>query len=239
MRCGELKFSEKQLNRLCKQAKAEELRMIRQEVFEAVNCCDRERCRESLERLFQDKLKKCFDYYVLEENLVFLKRFYIQACEAYDIPVEEKRNQIFDYSRYPKLESLKNGIFTLFETCMDSENRHGRHYGRIVRECIQIIKANYGKADLSLPYIAEQLNISANYLSSVFKKEVHSNIVRYIMWLRIEKAKQLLCESCYHVGEISGMVGFENKRYFSECFKKETGYTPKEYRLQKSNKNLL
>ena len=64
-----------------------------------------------------------------------------------------------------------------------------------------------------------KLNISPKYLSSSFNKEVHSNIARYVIKLRIEKAKELLRDHRMNIGEIADAVGFENKRYFSQRFK--------------------
>lgn len=215
-----------------REAEPEEIRELRKQLFQAVNDCDKETCAEALEDLFLRKIKNSFDFYLLQENLVTLKRFYTQICNVYDIPMETDRNILFDGTRYPKIEQLKEAIQKAFFSCMDIDARKGQQYSRIVRECIQILKANYCRPDISLTYAAEQINISSSYLSSAFNREVQSNIARYIINLRMEKAKELLMDRRLNISEIAVAVGFENKRYFSEVFKKEMKMTPREFRQQ-------
>lgn len=215
-----------------REAEPEEIRELRKQLFQAVNDCDKETCAEALEDLFLRKIKNSFDFYLLQENLVTLKRFYTQICNVYDIPMETDRNILFDGTRYPKIEQLKEAIQKAFFSCMDIDARKGQQYSRIVRECIQILKANYCRPDISLTYAAEQINISPSYLSSAFNREVQSNIARYIINLRMEKAKELLMDRRLNISEIAVAVGFENKRYFSEVFKKEMKMTPREFRQQ-------
>lgn len=215
-----------------REAEPEEIRELRKQLFQAVNDCDKETCAEALEDLFLCKIKNSFDFYLLQENLVTLKRFYTQICNVYDIPMETDRNILFDGTRYPKIEQLKEAVQKAFFSCMDIDARKGQQYSRIVRECIQILKANYCRPDISLTYAAEQINISPSYLSSAFNREVQSNIARYIINLRMEKAKELLMDRRLNISEIAVAVGFENKRYFSEVFKKEMKMTPREFRQQ-------
>lgn len=212
------------------EAEPEEIRELGKQLFQAVNDCDKETCAEALRDLFLCKIKNSFDFYLLQENLVTLKRFYTQICNVYDIPMETDRNVLFDGTRYPKIEQLKEAIQEGFFSCMDIEARKGQQYSRIVRECIQILKANYCRPDISLTYAAEQINISPSYLSSAFNREVQSNIARYIINLRMEKAKELLMDRRLNISEIAVAVGFENKRYFSELFKQEMKMTPREFR---------
>ena len=54
--------------------------------------------------------------------------------------------------------------------------------------------------------------------------------MQYITFLRITRAKELLRSTDYSIQEISSMVGYENPLYFSRIFKKQTGYSPSEYR---------
>ena len=54
--------------------------------------------------------------------------------------------------------------------------------------------------------------------------------MQYITFLRITRAKELLRSTDYSIQEISPMVGYENPLYFSRIFKKQTGYSPSEYR---------
>jgi YesN/AraC family two-component response regulator len=78
--------------------------------------------------------------------------------------------------------------------------------------------------------IADDTNMSAVYLSRIFKEYTSESILDYMNRVKLEKAKELLTESSYTVNDISGKVGFINPKYFYTFFKKKTGVTPNEYR---------
>lgn len=54
--------------------------------------------------------------------------------------------------------------------------------------------------------------------------------VEYIREQRLKRAAQLLETSRYSITEITYMVGLNDSRYFSRCFKHSYGMTPTEYR---------
>lgn len=53
---------------------------------------------------------------------------------------------------------------------------------------------------------------------------------RYLLDLRIQKARRMLAETALDVGEIASRTGFEDRLYFSRRFKLETTLSPTEYR---------
>ena len=56
--------------------------------------------------------------------------------------------------------------------------------------------------------------------------------INYLISKRIEESKNLLCTTNYSIRDISTIVGFSNSSYFSQMFKKSTGLSPREYKLQ-------
>ncbi|MNG37452.1 HTH-type transcriptional regulator YesS [compost metagenome] len=55
---------------------------------------------------------------------------------------------------------------------------------------------------------------------------------QYLMHIRMESAKELLRTTERKAFEIADLVGFADPNYFSFCFKKQVGISPKEYRSQ-------
>ena len=98
-----------------------------------------------------------------------------------------------------------------------------------VQKAADYIKLNYSEK-ISIKEIADQLYLSPNYLSELFKKHTGKTISEYLTEYRLEKACQLLDHAEYRVGDVSGMVGIHDGRYFSNMFKKKYGMTPTEYR---------
>ncbi|WPU96090.1 helix-turn-helix domain-containing protein [Mucilaginibacter sabulilitoris] len=80
-------------------------------------------------------------------------------------------------------------------------------------------------------YIAEVLNLSPNYLSSLLKALTGLNTQQHIHEKLIEKAKEKLSTTSLSVSEIAYELGFEYPQSFSKLFKTKTQLSPVEFRL--------
>jgi len=94
---------------------------------------------------------------------------------------------------------------------------------------LEYIGRNYMRDDISLKSVSSAVNLTPTYFSSLFKKEIGMNFSEYLTNLRVEKAKELLCCTSKLISEISYEVGFADYRYFGQIFKKNTGYTPRDF----------
>ena len=104
-------------------------------------------------------------------------------------------------------------------------------YSPAVQKAILLIDLDLA-ADLSLSSLASEQNISAGYLSAIFKKETGKTVSEYIRERRIEYAEQLLATTHLQVQTVALHCGIMDSQYFSKLFKRHTGKTPKEYRDQ-------
>ncbi|WP_379134234.1 helix-turn-helix domain-containing protein [Paenibacillus sp. sgz500958] len=92
--------------------------------------------------------------------------------------------------------------------------------------------------ELTLSSLADMFHINETYLSGLFKQHVGITFSDYVTALRISKAEQLLRENELKLTDIAMLVGYSTSSYFSTCFKKSFGKSPKEYReeyLQQKN----
>ena len=85
---------------------------------------------------------------------------------------------------------------------------------------------------ITIEELADYLNISTNYLSKLFKKEMGLPVSKYIIKLKIEKAKNLLQYSDYSIIEIATYLSFASQSHFIQVFEKEMGITPHKYRMK-------
>lgn len=113
-----------------------------------------------------------------------------------------------------------------------------RHIARIraldsqrqAQEITRYIEENFGDTNLSIPEVCERFHISQTQLSLLFKREMGTSFLQYVLDQRIAHAKELLLGSGKKICEIALETGFEDPGYFSYCFKQRCGMTPKNYR---------
>lgn len=96
----------------------------------------------------------------------------------------------------------------------------------------RIIMRENSLAGISPEEVAQQINMGYSRFRKLFKEYTNVSPARFILELKLQKAKNTLLNSSLSVKEISYMVGYEDSTYFTAIFKKHTGYTPLTYRKQ-------
>ena len=113
------------------------------------------------------------------------------------------------------------------------DNAAGRQYRTMLKQAVAYIDSHFTDEELSLNRVAQEVNISANYLSAVFSQETGATFVEYLTSKRMELARTLLRTTDQRSGEIAAAVGYKDPHYFSFLFKKTQGCTPRDYRAGK------
>lgn len=100
----------------------------------------------------------------------------------------------------------------------------------IVEEIVRYTKKNYHK-ELTLTNLAKRFNYSHSYLGKKFRTEMEMGYNTFLDQIRVNQAKRLLENHSLFVYEIAEKVGYSNADYFHKKFKKVTGLSPKQYRI--------
>lgn len=124
---------------------------------------------------------------------------------------------------------LKNNVLHILE---EIRKKRRDSYSKIVADCIQYVRKEYGNMDLSLALLAEEFHVNPAYLGRIFRKETSVSFNEYLNNVRVEKAKELLVSTNYKGNELCKELGFSSYNYFYMVFKKFTGMNPIEYRNQ-------
>ena len=82
----------------------------------------------------------------------------------------------------------------------------------------------------TVSYCAEKLFISPNYLGDLLKRETGKSAQEQVQFKLINIAKEKIFDNGKSISEIAYELGFKYPQHFTRMFKKETGYTPNEYR---------
>jgi AraC-like DNA-binding protein len=97
----------------------------------------------------------------------------------------------------------------------------------------------YLTPSITVQDVANKLNTNSKYISQVINELYGQNFIDFVNSYRIEEAKKMLIDQKYKgysIIVISIESGFRSKSAFNSAFKKQTGCTPKEYRLMNEKK---
>ena len=83
---------------------------------------------------------------------------------------------------------------------------------------------------ISVPDIAKELNLNANYLLGLFHQCEKISLTDFIRREKMNLAKNLLAYSRYSSSEIATYLGFSSQSHMGKIFKEYTGMTPYQYR---------
>lgn len=83
--------------------------------------------------------------------------------------------------------------------------------------------------EITLNEVAEILNLSRSYLSTLFKKEVGISFTQYLIDFRLNRAIEILKLENLPLNSVAEMVGYPDYTQFSKIFKKYKGVSPKNY----------
>ena len=154
---------------------------------------------------------------------------FISLCEGlYEEFKEDKNTQILvGYVQIILGEALKS---------LKPLNKAETISSDLFSEVLKYISVHY-KEKITLQETSERFGISAEHLSRTFSKKLACPFTKYLHFLRVEEAKNLLTLSGKSVLEVAFESGFSDQRTFNRVFKEFTSLTPAEYRRTYQRKN--
>ncbi|MGN1266705.1 MAG: helix-turn-helix domain-containing protein, partial [Dorea sp.] len=103
----------------------------------------------------------------------------------------------------------------------------------LVQKVLQYIHEYYNQG-IKLEEIAQDLNVSEEYLSKQVRKETGKIFSAILREYKVEKVKKLLLGTSLKMHQIADMAGYSDAKYMSRDFKEEVGMLPSEYRKKNS-----
>jgi AraC-like DNA-binding protein len=94
---------------------------------------------------------------------------------------------------------------------------------------MKILEENY-RRPLGVEFYAEKLFMSARNLNLICQNIMNQSVSEMIETRKLTEAKNLLTTTQKSISEIGFELGYNEKSYFSNVFKKKTGQTPTEFR---------
>ncbi len=149
------------------------------------------------------------------------------------IPAQNAEQLISDYERMKKLFGFDGShaqLFSIFYSMLHRLSSDSVPYD--LRAALQLIKNEYNNVELTNSRLAEECNMSEVYFRKLFFRYFKTSPKQFVIDVRLQKAKQLLCEGGLSITAISEKCGFSNPYHFCRIFKQHTGSTPSEYRKE-------
>ena len=104
---------------------------------------------------------------------------------------------------------------------LNSENQ-------IIRRAQQYI-TDHLRDKLSVPLVAQMVDVSPSYLTALFHKNLQISPAEYIRRLKLQESKQMIRENSMTFTEIAAALQYSTVHHFSRQFKEKFGITPTEY----------
>ncbi|WP_138495898.1 response regulator [Paenibacillus pinistramenti] len=208
---------------------------LEQQLVRTIKLGDDDELLDMMDDLFSELIgsgKPYADYqlFLLEMLTVLVKTAKEQGADL-DAVFGDSSNGLAAIAMFTLAEDAKEwftGICLRLRSFIAADRQSG--YQRIVEDAKSYVKDHYMEEDMSIGRLCQHLHISTGYFSNIFKKETKMTFVAYLMSIRMEAAKELLMMSDLKAFEIAEKVGFSDPNYFSFCFKKSFGVSPKEFR---------
>lgn len=146
--------------------------------------------------------------------------------------VQRHFNDIIEYARMDaelgpfvgmaqSLKLLLSDVF-LIEDHYDKETRLFKKAHQYMMEHLN--------TTISLNDLATSLQISEVYVNKIFNHHANTSPIRYFITLKMDYAQQLLSMTAVSIKEVAHQLGYSDPYYFSRIFKKETDWSPSQYR---------
>ena len=143
-----------------------------------------------------------------------------------------EQEQTDDFSQDMLISLLQMLLLTIMR---DEDSRlksqqvaHLRSENQIIRSAQQYV-ASHVMDKLTVPVVAENVGISASYLTALFHKHLQISPGEYIRRMKLQKSKQLIREGKLNFSEIAKAMEYSTVQHFSRQFKQMFGMTPSQY----------
>ena len=153
----------------------------------------------------------------------------VSLCEMMHSEMQEP---VPDYSIIRQLLSV---LFTMIESERKKLNPGDHNLQKTqnmtFRSFLKILEENYHRSE-GVEFYADKLFMSARNLNLICRNILQKSVSEIIETRKLIEAKNLLAHSDKTVSEIGFDLGYNEKAYFTNVFKKRTGQTPTEFRAE-------
>lgn len=204
---------------------------IQEDLLKHLKLCDLQHSEQYLNIFYLNVLQLHRDRTLATNKFLELYYYLSNALsQEFDFEKISPQEVVSQIKSCTNLEEIRDVLRSYIgQSIQDIEQLRTNKSRKLIDKAKIYIKENYFH-DISLESIAYEIGLSACYLSTLFKNMEKNSIKEYIIDTRIEASKKCLQDVNMKIYEVAASVGYTDSRYFSQLFRKKTGYTPVQYR---------
>ena len=142
--------------------------------------------------------------------------------------LESLAAELLHCRRVPDVWEAAQRLFRFLAMAESPDEGQRRSCEELLEAAKRYIGEHYSDVNLSVTMTADQVGISASYLTQLFKKYCGHSTADYIHMTRLSHAKSLLDQ--HRIKEVAEQVGYQDVRSLIRVFKKYEGKTPSRFR---------
>lgn len=169
----------------------------------------------------------------VKNSLIGSATLFTRAAIEADVPPEDSFSIcdacILEIERISNIKELQEYEYQMLDDFIHiiHENRI-QSYNKPTIKIIEYIHEHITET-ITLDDLAKVVNLSKEYMCTMFKKNVGLNIIEYIHYNKIEESMYFLKYSNMSISDIAILFNFSSPAYYSTIFKKQTGLTPRQF----------
>jgi len=201
-------------------------------ILNLISSSNRDGIKKELEKICTEwDASQITQYFVEKQFFQLIECAYKQFLPASGAEITHLEYEFSErLSTSPNLMGIFDFILEIFYNLLQIDDCDIYNPPELVRRICSFIDQNY-MTPMSLESIANSFHFNSSYLTKIFKKYTGETPLKYIIDLKINKAKYLMeKEPSLSIKEISQLVGYYDQHYFSRIFKNITGMNPSDYR---------
>jgi AraC-like DNA-binding protein len=171
-----------------------------------------------------------FHYYSLfhsHADIVFQRGYEFQRItDVCRLMYNEYQREFCNYAVIKQMLSL---LFTMLEVHPAVDKKQLLSENNTFRNFLSILEVNY-RRPMGVEFYAERLFMSVRNLNRICQGILEQSVGEIIETRKLIEAKHLLLSTDKSVSEIGFELGYKEKSYFTNVFKKKLGLTPTEFR---------
>ena len=149
-----------------------------------------------------------------------------------------KTNKVNNYgipSYYSEIRRRLKSHFSSVESIEKAAIKKSQAHGVFIQNINALIQKNIDQENFKIETICHHMALSRTQLYRKLKSLINMSPARYVLYFRLQKAKELLQDTNLNVGEVSVKTGFASHSHFTRSFIAQFGISPS----QMKNENII